>query len=225
MAIQEPPVCPQSQVFVIKGELTPILPHTIESSTAYINNPCARLAWVIPVRGGSPWDGATAASLLASGVGSDTPETPEYPSALHESSSHDIVWTRAALLAFWDFLHSARATGNFGPVTLSFEALPPPLVQTSTEQGSYNIAGSHKLTTPSASLHPPANDPSGGSISSHPLLRNTDHIKIFHDGRYTQAIRNILHFWSFRCDERKISLLKGAKLALLDERSHGILLL
>lgn len=60
-----------------------------------------------------------------------------------------------------------------------------------------------------------------------------DHIKIYHDTRFTMAIRNILDAWRFDAVEgttatgepniKKIRILKGARLVLLDERSKGVL--
>lgn len=58
------------------------------------------------------------------------------------------------------------------------------------------------------------------------LLSTLDYIKIYHEGLNAMHLRNMLHLWSYTEPQlsRKIRVLKGATLALIDERSRGILL-
>ena len=211
--------------FAVKSNVSPISPHTLESCTTYIRDPFRRFVWVIPVRGNPPWDGTTSASVLANEPEFDAPDSTEHlPSAPGTNGCPDILWTHEALVSFWEFLQTVRTIQNHGPLGLSFYAvsLPNPAAS-SAEQQSY--AGSHKLTTQSVStgLIQAASPWSSASKGASPPLRAIDHFKIFHDARYTYAVRNILYLWSYRKGGQKIRLLKGAKLALVDELSRGIL--
>lgn len=58
-------------------------------------------------------------------------------------------------------------------------------------------------------------------------LLSLDHFKVYHDATNAMQIRNVLDAWSFKPDSdapaAKIRVLKGAILALVDERSKGVL--
>jgi hypothetical protein len=59
-----------------------------------------------------------------------------------------------------------------------------------------------------------------------------DHVKLYHHAPNAMYLRNALHVWAYQADApieggekpEKIRLLKGARLALVDERSKGILI-
>jgi len=75
-------------------------------------------------------------------------------------------------------------------------------------------------------------------------LSSVDHIKVYHDVEYAMFLRNVWDAWGFSLQAegvegvldqdrrgesgtkmRKVRVLKGAKLVLVDERSTGVLLL
>ena len=202
----------------------PIPPHDLASSTACAEDPYRRLSWIIPARGSSPWDGGTGASVLTN-IGPDIPSADGYtPRGPSGNISPEIVWTHDSLIEFWKFLQSVRTSENHGSIGLAFHLASSPSPFLDSEAQHSHAMGSHKLTTVSASVCNLANEPSN-ALSSHPLPLNTvDHFRVFHDALYTHSIRNVLHLWSFRIGETKIRMLKGAKLALLDEISNGVML-
>lgn len=77
-----------------------------------LSDPWARLAWVVPIRGGPAWPHATPAAVLSATSSSQTPAT---------TSPDRITWTHASLVAFWGFLLDLRKTGEFGSISLSFQ--------------------------------------------------------------------------------------------------------
>ncbi|KAI0643828.1 hypothetical protein C8Q79DRAFT_156961 [Trametes meyenii] len=207
---------------------TPISPHNLATMEALLDDPFGRLAWVVPIRGQLPWR-ATSASILAE-IQTDSHSAlqgdamiPQAPYA--NSSTPAIIWTRDAVNQFWQFLKQVRDTGNLGPVSLAFCTVPSTDTASSLEQ--FSSFGSHKLDTASVI----SSSVDGGSLAdivsefSRPcLLRDCGYIKIYHDAGYTKFLRNILNAWSYRQAAVKIRVLKGASLALLDERGKGLLL-
>ncbi|KAF8902599.1 hypothetical protein CPB84DRAFT_1746599 [Gymnopilus junonius] len=161
-----------------------------------------RLGWLIPIRGTFSWDHCTNAELLDSS--SDLRCPPG------SGSLNCVSWTEDSLLKFWDFLLSLRKIGSLGSLGVSFHLArskdPPPASSVSTSRGAAET-----------SLY-----------SSR--LNFCDYIKVYHDAPKALYVRYALDIWQYqRSSEggqlQKIRLLKGARLALLDEASQGILTL
>ncbi|KAI0753314.1 hypothetical protein C8Q80DRAFT_1095787 [Daedaleopsis nitida] len=216
----------QKSSFSPKMRIVPIHPHTLQSAQSYIADPFARLAWIVPVRGRLQWDGATSAGILAdiseSGSSPVDQQLPIAPLVSGESSILEVTWTRVALMAFWNVLKGLREAGHLGPLSPSWYAVPAPAAPS---MQPYSYVGSHKQATMSTSAALSSIVPAeiSAEVPGSPL-RMVDHIKLYHDARYTQGVRNILDAWSYKKDDKKIRLLKGARLVLVDERSRGILM-
>lgn len=180
------------------------------------------------MRGIPPWEQCTSASVLAT---SSTPDAHNgfSPKAAFQNimdkvpsgSRTEIVWTHDAVLRFWDFLRSLREAQTLGLLSLSFHASP----RTDDSNSIQSIGAGRAPETTSY-----ATDSAYTPIMRTTLL-STDHFKVYHDSNHTMQIRNVLDAWSY---ERggdlkaprgpvKIRMLKGAFLALLNERSKCIL--
>jgi hypothetical protein len=48
-------------------------------------------------------------------------------------------------------------------------------------------------------------------------------IKVYHDTRYTMVVRNVLDAWGYLTGTKKIRVLKEKQLALMDDKSRGLL--
>lgn len=208
---------------------SPIPPHTLESAQAYIDDPFARLGWIIPIRGRLQFDGATSASMSACGSGDHSspeqclPVAPK-PTDDTDPTTSELVWTRDALIAFWEFLKGLREAGRIGPLSLSFRAVHPP---TTPSMEPYSYVGSHKQTTGPSGIPSSMSTVIPTSASTGPAavpLQLVDHVKVYHDAWYTPTVRAILRAWSYQKDGQKIRLLKDARLVLVDERSRGLLI-
>ena len=204
-----------------------------------LEDPYARCAWVIPVRGTLPWPGCTAASVLDPDHASDEafvgPRGPSTTSADDDGLSGQIVWTQRALLDFWDFRLQLREGGALGPIALSLHAGPSPREESvPVTSGTPAIVAGHAVETP---LLDSDHASEWSSTLSHaapaaPLL-GTDHLKVYHDAQYAMRVRHVLYAWAFGAREpekaegvwavAKVRVLKGARLALLDERAQAML--
>ncbi|KAK7019911.1 hypothetical protein R3P38DRAFT_3551540 [Favolaschia claudopus] len=196
-----------------KCESIPIPPHSLPLPPPV---PYTRRSWIIPVRGSLPWQFATSAVIVLDGS-KDPPEPPD-------PVTHDeLTWTSAALRSFWAFLLILRDKHTVGPIGLSFNVTSNIV---SYSQPSYTeLSGmgaqplfSHASTAPSviSSSH------SGSVGLPLPLV---DHIKVYHDATQSMQLRTVFDVWAFEFGQgrRKMRLLKGARLVLLDERSKGVL--
>lgn len=83
--------------------------------------------------------------------------------------------------------------------------------------GAQPVSQDSRVAPSTVSSSRPANIP----------LNFLDHIKVYHDAANSMQLRNIIDAWAFEPGEearpRKIRLLVGARLVLLDERSKGVL--
>ncbi|KAJ7291040.1 hypothetical protein C8J57DRAFT_1163042 [Mycena rebaudengoi] len=215
-------VIPQPHIFPSKASTTsvssvppysktkpiPIPPHTHPLPAP---SPYARRAWVIPARGSLPWRHATTAALLLDST--DLPEPPD------PQSYNEIAWTASALASFWDFLLTIRERGKHGSIGISFNVSQ---YSSSSSQPTYSEVSGMGAQVSSIDLQPAPSTASSVPLSV-PLMF-TDHIKLYHEAPNSMQLRNILDAWVFESGEgTKIRLLKGARLALLDERSKGVL--
>jgi len=189
-------------------------------------SPYSRSAWLIPVRGTFPWKECTPAVMLDSSILVPFRADPLKP-------DDPIKWTHPSLRSFWTFLLSLKATHNVGALGLSFHAARPPaptqaasmLNLTSSGGGRHTIIDSNTTsgqhTSAGTATQPPR---------SRLVLSNADYIKVYHEAQYSMYVRNALDLWSYvvqsaseSTQPEKVRVLKGARLALVNERSKGIL--
>ncbi|KAI8990741.1 hypothetical protein BD414DRAFT_414006 [Trametes punicea] len=208
-----------------KTTVTPVPPHSSETVEERLKDVFCRLAWIIPVRGHPPWQTATPAWIVYTPAAESCQAYGFSRQSSHESRSPpSIAWTADALRQFWDLLKGLRDAGNLGPLSIAFHS---PSSSAATDPASLrSCVGSHKRETESEissqSRFSPA--PTGVQEPPRTTLSEYAHFKVYHDGRYSKALRNILHSWAYQMDGRKIRLLKGAILALVDDRGKGLLL-
>lgn len=154
------------------------------------------------------------------------------PSGPNPPGNNYATWTHASLAAFWDFLLILQRAKTLGPLSISFHAAPPRSLP--------------------ASEPDPATLPLGTNLSAyqsstvpllHTNLAEVDHIKVYHDTKYAMYLRNILDAWGYQqpaggnssgdlpgnsavasAKPKKVRMLKGAKLVLVDEVSSGVLI-
>ncbi|KAH9848638.1 hypothetical protein C2E23DRAFT_422954 [Lenzites betulinus] len=198
---------------------TPIPPHTHASAEECIGDDFSRLAWIVPIRGRLPWEGATPALMMARPTEHDSSEgQTQTPEAIGTSPFSSIVWTRDALSAFWTFMKDVQDKGNLGPLSLAFYS------STSSAAAASSHYGSHEQAS-SAGLNPSFPQESILSMEApRSTLCDMDYIKIYHDARYTRILRNLLNAWAYRTPGLRVRVLKAAALVLLDERSQGMLI-
>ncbi|KAF4612859.1 hypothetical protein D9613_011156 [Agrocybe pediades] len=152
-----------------------------------------RVAWIVPIRGKLPWDNATSADFLEK---NDAPIPSTDP-----SSAGQILWTQASLRKFWEFLLDLRKARSLGLLAISFHAARQPKQSNAWSSTSIN--------------------PSAVGLSG------LDYMKVYHDAPNTLFVRNALDLWQYLYQDesrqvKKIRMLKGSKLVLLDEVSQGI---
>ncbi|EIW79707.1 hypothetical protein CONPUDRAFT_155102 [Coniophora puteana RWD-64-598 SS2] len=244
-----------------KRPAVPVPPQTQEAVVAVLEQPYARVAWVIPVRGDVPYEGATEARLLlAPGAPASHPSLPtdhgaedEYDSVLPSAPDTDlgrdarITWTRAAVLDFWTFLLRMQQAKYTGPTAVSFHpASPDPMRSLSLPPSASAFRSQSRWDDTSATISQvPSTEES--ESRAHDLteawrktrLQSADYVKVFHDAAYTRYLRNILDAYWFGAGHEgepkpddamdvdrpgpKIKPLRGARLALLDDRGRGLL--
>ncbi|KIJ64784.1 hypothetical protein HYDPIDRAFT_28144 [Hydnomerulius pinastri MD-312] len=230
-----------------KTQLVPVSPYDTLSVTQLMNSGFRRGAWLIPVRGSLPWDGATTAVILESPNGALSASGP-YPSGPDNASSCKITWTRESLLDLWTFLKSIQQAKQLGPISLSFHAAPADAVD-STDTASGPTGESNN---PYLHLHQ-SSKPTAGSPDEFSAyiyrarLEGTDYIKVYHDIHYSLSLRNILDAYRYihndgssgardqsssstkqktgAASDQKIRMLKGACLVFMDERSKAAFLM
>lgn len=166
-----------------------------------------RCAWLVPVRGSFPWTESTSGVLLGS-----SHDMPVPPSA----QANEIAWTPRAISRFWEFLLRLRDVGNLGPLGLSFH---PASSQPAPDK---SIRTSKTLAT---AKHTGTNPNSTSSVDPFVSIAAIDYIKIYHDWPQSLYLRGVLDAWAFETGERKVRVLVGAKLLLLDDKSKGVMIL
>jgi hypothetical protein len=187
--------------------LRPYSSHTPPTPELLLGSKWARCAWIIPIRGTLPWP-CTSAALLddLSTVSLDESHTltssssnprAQVPS-LTSGSNNTLFWTASALRDFWEYLRRMRDKKQLGPLSISFCLRE----------------NKKKLTEGD--------------------LVNIDCFKLYADAGLAMHVRQALHIWIFslttsapmsnyRSDERKIRLLKGSRLMLVDELNKAVL--
>lgn len=192
----------------------------------YLATPCARGAWVVPVRGSLPWKGSTSALTLST-------SEEMLPSGPRKVQDHrEIAWTHDALVTFWDFLLAIQQSKSLGPISLSFYAKSIPVAVASNGADTFSIGvNRHPISVGEMSAPKTAK-----TLPQEPLSA-VDHIKVYHDIVNTMYVRNILDAWGYQkhastrpsaagtLGGKKIRMFKGAVLALLNEKSEAVLML
>lgn len=200
---------------------TPIPPHSLPLPPF---SPHARSAWLVPIRGSIPWDDCTPAIIL------EASHTLPFPS---QNSGDPITWTHASLASFWAFLLNLRSTCNVGPLGVSFHASRPLLPQGGSAISSvFGLGNQAAFESRAPGTVNSRSNTSTPTSDSRPPLAGVDFVKIYHEAPTAMYVRNALHVWSYQPEAAtedgetpgKIRLLKGARLALVDERSKGILI-
>ncbi|KAI9056447.1 hypothetical protein FKP32DRAFT_1462290 [Trametes sanguinea] len=207
----------------IKTSAIPIPPHTEVTVEEHLSDVFARVAWIVPVRGCPGWHAATPALVIA---GHAAPESPRpagtLPGAEVEKRGRtSVTWTERSLLEFWSFVQGLRDAGNLGPLSLAFNGIHSSSVAPSVNpspscEPSNCLCASADMTVRSSS-----NGRRGRESGD--MLQQYDYIKIYHDARYTHALRNLLQAWHYKVDGTKHKPLKDAKLVLVDDRGKGLL--
>ncbi|KZP09732.1 hypothetical protein FIBSPDRAFT_839181 [Athelia psychrophila] len=191
-----------------------IPPYDLARAKEHLNTPYTRSAWIIPVRGKLPWYGSTPAVMLDSL--DDNPPSGPIP-----GSDEHVLWSHTALRCFWDFLLSLQQLHVFGYLSISFHAASPSTDGSKEAESSMSSGYSNRGQV--------STDMNTASVPYANLL-GVDQIKLYHDSQHAMRIRNVLDAWAFQPPRKvdntaadKIRMLKGARLALVDECSGGIL--
>lgn len=220
-----------------KRQPLPVPPYTAPSVSELLGSQYRRGAWLIPIRGQLPFEHASMAVIIQSlqDIG--------LVSELIHLTSHKIIWTREILIDFWDFLLKLQQAANLGPITLSFHAAPPDSIFTAdtasdpTEESTNNpyhqFRQHYSKTTIGSSLPRDSFTP----YVYRAQLEATDYIKVYHNAPYSLSLRSVLDAYQYRPrkadgsgtskigDLGKTRVLKGARLAFMDERSKGAFLM
>ena len=159
---------------------------------ANMSAPFCRNTWIVPIRGGLAWEECSSAALFDPSNEFAIP----FPPTPHDN---EILWTRDAVMQFWQFLIYFRQKGRLGRIGLSFQVSSMP-----------TIGGSA----------------SSGSSTTNTDISSVDHIRIHHDGELSMHVRNILHLWAYRENEGDpgIRMLRGARLLLVNHKGKALLI-
>ncbi|KAA1469450.1 hypothetical protein DENSPDRAFT_835077 [Dentipellis sp. KUC8613] len=216
---------------------TALPPHTPNSLPAFLASPFVRLAWIVPVRGTPPWDGATPASIT-----DDEDTLPHGCDSNTIADSNSILWTHASLLEFWMFLLRCLRAVQLAPTSLSFHTAPSSSAGSSLVEPSspYFVYGANRDIS---GVQAPGTMSGEGStvppLVPRKRLLDVDHIKVFCDAPRAMILRNLLDAWKYEIDDpddssdaadgkarqkRKIRVLRCARLVLVDKKSAGVLL-
>ncbi|KZT07399.1 uncharacterized protein LAESUDRAFT_758411 [Laetiporus sulphureus 93-53] len=184
--------------FYASFQPTPIAPYTSDTMNEWLEDPAARGAWVVPIRGALPWEDCTPAAILftksanSNSSSADNEEQNQLPRRAGKSSDlapfgpAQITWTYASLVEFWAFLRTLREAGTLGPISLSFHSAPVIRVTSSSS------------TVPQAGHATESKTSEKTTLLAISTLLSVDHIKIYHDVGYAMRLRNVLHAWRYK---------------------------
>lgn len=165
----------------------------------------------------------------------DTQFTSRSPSPclpVPAAQPYEIMWAPDALQHFWTFLRSIQQAKHLGPLSLSFHAAAantfPSLSEPVWESNHPYYLQSPRLTTGYSDDFAP------DICEAH--LEGVDYIKVYHDVPYSLSLRGILDAYRYEqvngqvsgrsgANDRKIRILKGARLVFMDERSKAAFLM
>lgn len=218
----------------ISPSFVPIPPQNKSSIEALFSSIYSRVAWLIPVRGLPPWEGASRASIALSHISMSMLGDGH----LSASSDSDIVWTYSSFRQFWTFLRSCLETPGsvIGPLSLSFCAASPRSDPTRSQRApessttsAYLLANRETEMTPS--------DPSSPLpiASASNRLADIDYVKVYCDAPRAMLVRRMLREWAYeegghagdptrRDPMEAVRILIFLKLVLVNERGEGVLI-
>jgi hypothetical protein len=195
-----------------------------------LNDRFRRVAWLIPVRGSLPWDGASTAVILEGTQAASRSPSPclQVPAAQPRA----ITWTPDSLQHLWSFLGSIQQAKHLGPLSLSFHA---PSVDARDSISEPVCESNHPYYHQLPSKHTAGSPDDFATDICRALLDSIDHIKVFHEIPYSLSLRNILDAYQYElvsgevpgrsgANDRKIRILKGARLVLVDEFKAAFLM-
>ena len=173
------------------------------------------MAWLIPVRGTLPWDNCTSGAFLDASCTIPIPSSPIV--------NNQISWTQGSVLKFWDFLLRLREAGKLGPLGISFNCS----LQSRLSPVTTNVDQQVHIDPDLLFLNVTDTIPYPQETCSNLNLSVVDYIKVNHDVPCRLYVRNALDAWSYEVKDmdgcvKKIRLLKGARLVLVDACSRGI---
>ena len=198
-----------------------------------LNDSFRRPAWLIPIHGSLPWDGASTAVILEETLVASRSPSP----CLHVPVAQPfaITWTPDSLQHFWTFLGSVQQAKHLGPLSLSFHAAPAEAFSTGDSISEPLWESNHPYHHHHLSKHSTGSldDFTTGICKAH--LEVIDHIQVFHDVPYSLSLRNLLDAYQYEpanaevpgrsgANDRKIRILKGARLVCMDERQAVFLM-
>ncbi|KAG1740486.1 uncharacterized protein EDB91DRAFT_352090 [Suillus paluster] len=215
-----------------------------ELAKLFMHSPYNRAAWLIPIRGRLPWDGAAWATItepVQAPQRGDTPQLPSGPATQFDGTTL-ITWTRHSIVDFWKFMISIQQAKNLGPISLSFHAAPSGVPFTFTSSINRFDLTARRSNRPVQPAQSKASVDPSDDISDqirHAQLESTDFIKVYHDAKYSLYLRNILDAYRYipeattseghpnNCETAgsttKIRMLKGAQLVVVDNLSRAVL--
>ncbi|KAH9474768.1 hypothetical protein JR316_0013233 [Psilocybe cubensis] len=169
----------------------------------------SRVAWVIPLRGSLRWENCTSGEVL---------DNVAVPSPAQLGSKNQISWTTDAIVKFWDYLLMLRQKGSLGRLGVSFQPSKKHKHTSQISKTSNPVLNSSKITATSISRQPCR----GQCV--------VDYIKVFQDALDAPYVRRAIDVFRYQYTQENgtmqhIRLLKGSRLALVDELSQGILVL
>jgi hypothetical protein len=198
-----------------------------------LNRRFRRAAWLIPVRGSLPWDGASTAVILeGTQVASRSPSPGLHVPAAQPCA---ITWTPDSLQHFWTFLGSVQQAKNLGPLSLSFCVAPAEASSTRDSISEPLWESNYPYYPYSLSKHSAESSDDFTTDICRAYRDGIDHIQVFHDAPYTLSLRNILDAYQYEpanaevpgrsgANDRKIRILKGARLVCMDGHQAAFLM-
>lgn len=217
-----------------KASPLPIAPYDAAAVAQLLNCRFRRVAWLIPVRGSLPWDGASTAVILE-----ETQAASRSPSPCLQvpvSQLRTMTWTPDSIQHLWSFLGSIQQARHLGPLSLSFHAAPLDAFSTrdsvSEPLWESNHPYYHQLSSKDTAGSP--DDFTTDICRAH--LEGIDYIEVFHDVPYSLSLRNVLDAYQYEpvsgevpgrsgANDRKIRILKGAQLVLMDNHFRAAFLM
>ncbi|KAI9567721.1 hypothetical protein HD554DRAFT_2023231 [Boletus coccyginus] len=213
---------------------SPVAPYDAATVNQLLHCKFRRAAWLIPVRGSLPWDGASMAVILEETQGISRSPSP----CLHVPSTQPraIMWTPDSLQHLWAFLGSIQQAKHLGPLSLSFHAAPTEALSTGDSISEPVWESNHPYYHQHSSNHTAGSSDTFATDVCRAHLEVIDYIQIFHDVPYSLSLRNVLDAYRYEpangevpgrsgANDRKIRILKGAHLVFMDERSKAVFLM
>lgn len=212
----------------------PVAPYDTAAVDQLLSCRFGRGAWLIPVRGSLPCDGASTAVVLE-----DTQAASRSPSPCPVMSAAEprvIAWTPDALQHFWDFLGKIQQAKHLGPVSFSFRAADADAFSTG-DTVSEPLCESNRPYYPQySSQHTTVSLDDFAADTHKAQLESVHYIKVYHDTPYSLSLRNVLDAYRYEqvdgqlpsrsgANDRKIRILKGARLVFMDELCKAVFLM